>query len=71
MGLLERVIRALIYIAFVVLAFYLIIWFIGMMGIVMPAKVIMILGVILALFCLLVLVRMFAGSWNPNWRVWP
>lgn len=71
MGLLERVVRALIYIAFVVLAYYLIIWFLASIGIVLPAMVIKIIGVILVLMCVLVLVRLFAGSWPANFRWWP
>lgn len=71
MGLLERVVRALIYIAFVVLAFYLILWFFAAIGIALPAMVVKIIGVILVLFCVLVLIRLFAGSWPANFRWWP
>lgn len=74
MGLLERIIRALIYIACVVLAFYLILWVLGALGIAIPAMVVKVIGVILALVCILMLVRLFAGStWptGPNGRWWP
>jgi len=71
MGLLERVVRGLIYIAFVFLAYYLILWFFAAIGIALPTMVVKIIGVILILMCILVLVRLFAGSWPADWRWFP
>ena len=72
MGFFERVIRALIYIAFIALAFYVIIWFLGAIGVTLPAMVVKILGVILVLIAILVLVRLFAGAgWPGGFRWWP
>lgn len=59
MSFFERIIRALIYIALVALAFYLIIWVLGAIGLVLPVMVERILLVILVLFAILVLFRLF------------
>lgn len=59
MGLLERVIRALIYLCVVALCFFLIVWVLGMLGIALPGMVITILKVIFVLIAILVLVRLF------------
>jgi hypothetical protein len=67
MGLFEAVIRALIYLCFIVLVFVLCIWVLGQLGIVIPPMVVKILMVILVLFAILVLVRLFApfvGGFN-------
>jgi len=66
MSLLERIIRALIYIACIALAFYLIIWFFGAIGLPVPYMVEKILLVILILVAILVLVRLFmdASIWD-------
>lgn len=73
MGLLERVIRALIYLCFLAIAFYLVIWVLGALGIALPAMVVKILGIVVVLVAILVLVRMFAGSFanGPGGRWWP
>jgi hypothetical protein len=56
--MIEGVIYALIYIALVALAIYLIIWVLQtIIGIALPAKVIQILWLIFALVCILVLVQ--------------
>jgi hypothetical protein len=66
MSLFERIIRALIYLAFIALAYYLILWVLGAIGIMVPLMVERILGVILALVAILVLVRLFydAAMWD-------
>lgn len=69
MSLFERIIRALIYIAFIVLAFYLILWVLAALGLAVPLMVERVLGVILVLVAILILVRLFAdvtwGGWFP------
>jgi hypothetical protein len=66
MSLFERIIRALIYIAFIALAYYLTLWALAAIGILVPVMVERILGVILALVAILVLVRLFydAAVWD-------
>jgi hypothetical protein len=59
MGLFERIIRALIYLCFIALGFYLIIWVLGMLGIGLPVMVITILKVIFVLVAILILVQLF------------
>jgi len=72
MGFFERVVRALIYVAFIALAYYLILWVLSAIGVAIPAMVAKILGVILVLVAILVLVRLFAGSaWPAGWRWFP
>jgi hypothetical protein len=70
MSLFERIIRALIYIAFIALAYYLIIWVLGAIGLTLPLMVERILGVILVLVAILVLFRLFsdAVTWD---RIFP
>lgn len=62
MGLLERVIRALIYLCCIALAYYLILWVLASIGIVIPIMVAHIILVILVLVAILVLVRLFVGA---------
>ena len=52
-------IRALIYLCFLALAFYLCIWVIGELGIMIPLMVIHIIGVIFVLFAILILYQLF------------
>lgn len=59
MGLLERVIRALIYLCVVALCFFLCVWVLGMLGIALPAMVVTILKIIFVLIAVLILVRLF------------
>lgn len=59
MNLLGQVIRALIYLCFIALAFYLIIWVFGAIGLHLPAIVVNILLVILVLVAILVLLQLF------------
>ena len=64
MPLFEAVIRALIYLGFLVLAFFVIIWFLGVLGISLPAHVVQILMAILTLVAILVLVRLLAPAFS-------
>lgn len=62
MGILEAVIMALIYIALLALAVYLIIWVLSVIGLQIPEKVVQILWVIVILIAILILVRVFLPS---------
>lgn len=63
-----QVVRALIYLCFMALAFYLILWVLGAIGIALPGMVINILGVIFVLVAILVLWQLFAGHLGGiNW----
>lgn len=62
MGLLEAVIRALIYVCCIALAFFLVLWVLGAIGLAMPPMVVTILKVIFILIAVLVLVRLL---WPP------
>jgi len=55
--MLEAVVMALIYICIMVLAVYVILWVLGEVGIALPAQVIKILWIIIALIALLWLVH--------------
>jgi hypothetical protein len=55
----ESVIRALIYLCLIALAFFLCVWVFGVLGIALPAMVLKILMVIFVLIAILVLVRLF------------
>lgn len=57
-----QLIRALIYLACLVLMFYLVVWVLGILGIGLPYRVEQILMVIFALIALLVLWNLFGGS---------
>jgi hypothetical protein len=57
-----NVIRALIYLCFLAIAYYLIIWVLGSIGIHIPPMVLTILGVIFVLVAILVLYNLFWGS---------
>ena len=59
MGFFEALIRALIYLCFIALAFFLCLWVLGSLGVALPAMVIVILKVIFVLVAILVLVRLF------------
>lgn len=62
------VIRALIYICFMVLAFYLVVWVLAEIGIAIPQTVLHIITVIFVLFALLILWQLFS-PWvsGINW----
>jgi uncharacterized membrane protein YtjA (UPF0391 family) len=59
MGMLERVIRALLYLCAIAICFYLILYVLGVLGIALPAMVVGILKVMFVLVAILVLVRLF------------
>lgn len=59
MGLLERVIRALLYLCVIALCFFLIVWVLGVLGVALPYMVVTILKVMFVLIAILVLVRLF------------
>jgi hypothetical protein len=70
MGIIEAVIRALLYLCAIALAFFLIIWVLGQLGVVLPAMVITILKVMFVLVAILILVRLFwpivsGANWFP------
>jgi hypothetical protein len=63
-----QVVRALIYICFVALAFYLILWVLTTIGLVLPGMVIVILKVIFVLVVILILYQLFWPSLSGyNW----
>ncbi len=71
MGILEAIIRALLYLCGVALGFYLIIWVLGALGVMLPAMVLTILKVMFVLVAILILVRLFwpalsGYSWFPG-----
>jgi hypothetical protein len=71
MGVVEAVIRALLYLCGIALVFYLVIWVLGAIGIHLPVMVVNILLVMLVLVAILILVRLFwplvAGvDWFPR-----
>jgi hypothetical protein len=66
--MMERLIYALIYICFIALAYFLIVWVLGSIGLALPHMVLVILGVIMVLVAILVLWRLFAGS---GIKLWP
>lgn len=70
MNILEAVVRALIYLACLALAFFLVVWVLGAIGIALPAKVVNILMVIFVLVAILVLIRLFAPSF-AGFTLWP
>lgn len=71
MGLLERVIRALIYICCIAAIYFLVVWVLTSIGIFVPLTVLHIFGVILGLIAILILIRLFVGTAGPNWRWFP
>lgn len=70
MGLFEAIVRALIYICFIALAYFLVIWVLAAIGLAIPHMVLTILGVILILIAILILARLFypwfaSATWFP------
>jgi hypothetical protein len=64
----EAIVRALIAICLFVAAAVLVLWVLGQLGIVIPATLVHIFYVILALVCILVLYRILKpsiGTWFP------
>ena len=60
----EAVIRFLITLCLIALCVFLFIWVLGMLGIVIPSKVLTILNVIAALVAILFLVRLLRPYWG-------
>jgi hypothetical protein len=58
-NIIERVIRALLYLCAIALCYYLILWVLGALGIHIPQNVLSIIMVMFALIAVLVLVRLF------------
>jgi hypothetical protein len=69
MGLFEAIVKALIMLCLVMLAYFLIFWVLGSIGIVIPTMVQHIILVIIVLIAILILARMFypfvSGPWFP------
>jgi hypothetical protein len=62
------IIRALLYLCALALCFYLVIWVIAELGIMIPAMVVHILGIMFVLIAILVLYQLFWPYWgNINW----
>jgi hypothetical protein len=59
MGIVEAVIRALLYLCCIALAFFLCLWVLGELGIMLPVMVLTILKVMFVLIAILILVRLF------------
>jgi hypothetical protein len=59
MGIIEAVIRALLYLCVIALCFFLILWVLSSLGVALPAMVISILKVMFVLISILILVRLF------------
>lgn len=68
MGMIERVIRALIYLCVIAICYYLILWVLAALGIHIPAQILTIMMVIFALIAILVLIRLFYPFFSSqNW----
>jgi hypothetical protein len=70
MGFFEALIRALIYLCLIALAFFLCLWVLSSLGVALPSMVIVILKVIFVLVAILILVRLFmpfvsGTTWFP------
>jgi hypothetical protein len=70
MGIIEAIIRALLYLCCVALAFFLCIWVLAELGVALPLMVITILKVMFVLIAILILVRIFwpvlgSQNWFP------
>lgn len=73
MGLIERVIRALLYLCAIAICYYLVVWVLGALNIHIPSQVLTILMVMFALIAILILVRLFwpyvsSTRWFPDDR---
>ena len=71
MGIIEATIRALLYLCFIALCFFLCVWVLGELGIALPYMVITILKVMFVLIAILILVRLFwpvlaSQNWFPQ-----
>ena len=59
-----QILRALIYLCFMAIAYYLVIWVLGAIGIAIPTIVLHIIGVIFVLVAILILYQLFAPYWG-------
>ena len=71
MSIIEAVIRALLYLCCIALAFLLCIWVLGVLGVALPYMVLNILKVMFVLIAILVLLRLFwpifsGYQWFPS-----
>ncbi len=66
----ERICYALLYLCGIFLCYYLIMWVLAELGIHIPEMVLRVLWVMLVIVAVLVLYRLFAGSFG-NLRLWP
>jgi hypothetical protein len=63
-----NIIRALIYLCFIAIVFYLVLWVLGSLGIALPFMVVSILKVVFVLIAILVLWQLFGGAFAGfNW----
>jgi hypothetical protein len=70
MGFFEALVKALISLLFIFLGFLLCLWVLGIMGLALPAQVVMVLKAIFVLVAILVIARLFypwASGYNWNW----
>ena len=68
MGILEAVIRAVLYLCVIALCFFLILWVLGALGIALPAMVLTIIKVMFVLLAILILVRLLWPAFGSiNW----
>lgn len=68
MSMIERVIRALLYLIGIAICYYLILWVLSAMGIHIPQQILTLLMVAFGLVAVLVLVRLFWPSLTSmNW----
>lgn len=67
MPIFEAIVRILIIIGLIVLAFILIVWALGQFGIVLPGQVLNILKVIIALVAILWIARIVVPVWSTPW----
>jgi hypothetical protein len=70
MGIIEAVIRALLYLCAIALVFFLVLWVLASIGVALPAMVVTILKVMFVLVAILILVRLFwplvaGANWFP------
>jgi hypothetical protein len=70
MGFFEAMIRALLYLCGLALAFYLVLWVLGAIGLPLPFMVERILGVMFVLIAILILARLFY-PWMSKVRLFP
>lgn len=68
MALFVRVLQVLLALAFVVLAYYVTIWVLGLLGITLPAQILQIIFVILGL---LAVIGAITGRFDTWWRPIP